>query len=142
MLRIQPRCSKWGSTVDLAPLAQQSAHRKISTQNVQSALAHMKGLSKPRERPTSRSHGGKEVQIKRREDHTRQSVGRENTTKGFNIGDGRLRHEVNRLNRFLLLRLGLEEILAPTHGGNDLIQSLKIDCLMERDGDIFIIHIE
>ena len=107
MLRIQHRCGKWGVTVGLPALPQQSAHRKIPTKNVHPSLAHIKSLSKLLDRPAPRSHCGKETQLQRGDYHTRQSAGSQEAMKGFNTGDGRAYHEVTRLN-YLVLWLNLE----------------------------------
>ena len=107
MLRIQHRCGKWGVTVGLPALPQQSAHRKIPTKNVHPSLAHIKSLSKLLDRPAPRSHCGKETQLRRGDNHTRQSAGSQEAMKGFNTGDGRAHHEVTRLN-YLVLWLNLE----------------------------------
>ena len=50
------------------------------------------------------------------------------------------RYEVPRINR-LASELEVEKILTPTHGSKDLVKPLKVDCFVERDGDIFVIHV-
>ena len=37
--------------------------------------------------------------------------------------------------------LGLEKVLAPTHGGKNILVALKINRLKESNGDIVVVHI-